>query len=224
MARVSAIEKTLPRRSQKERRDDTQRRLLEATLACLVSLGYARTTTPEIVRTAGVSQGALFKYYPTKAALMSAAVAYLFDDLVLGYRRDFAALPAGVDAPERAFDLLWQIYTGPRLTAAFELYLAARTDPELSEHLWPVVRKHRAALVSEARQLFPGAAQAQPAFDGFIDLIMCSMGGIVLEQYGTGQVEGGALLRLKDMVLLALRGAQLHKAQPKKTRASARGA
>ncbi len=192
------------RRSQKERRDDTQRRLLEATLQCLVTLGYSRTSTTEIVREAGVSQGALFKHYPTKAALMSAAAAYLFEDLVSGYRQDFDALPKGNQVVEHGFELLWRIYTGPRLTAAFEMYFAARTDPELSEQLWPVVRKHRAALAQEARTLFPQAAHNNPAFDGFIDLLMCSMGGIVLEQLGAGDIGPAALARLKGVVLAAL--------------------
>src|SRR5687768_13990896 len=80
-----------PRRTQQERRDHTQQRLLKATLNCLQEIGYARTTTTEIVRSAGVSQGALFKHYPTKAALMSAAVEHLFSDLVDGYQRAFAA-------------------------------------------------------------------------------------------------------------------------------------
>ncbi len=203
MATLAAQAK-VARRSQQARRDDTQARLLEATLHCLVSLGYARTTTTEIVRSAGVSQGALFKYYPTKAALMSAAVAYLFDDLVRGYRKDFSGLAKDADVVERAFELLWRIYTGPRLTAAFELYLAARTDPDLSEQLWPVVRKHRAALIAEARSLFPEAARDNPAFNGFIDLLMCAMGGIVIEQFGAGEVGQAALARLKDVVLSAL--------------------
>jgi AcrR family transcriptional regulator len=192
------------RRSQQARRDDTQRRLLEATLHCLVCLGYARSTTTEIVRAAGVSQGALFKYYPTKAALMSAAVAYLFEDLVRAYRADFETLPKGKDAVERGFELLWRIYTGPRLTAAFELYLAARTDRELSAQLWPVVREHRVALVTQARTLFPEAARDNPAFDAFIDLLMCSMGGIVLEQYGAGDIGTSALATLKGVVLSAI--------------------
>jgi len=214
MRQAAETMKLPARRSQQERRDETQRRLLEATLQCLVSIGYARTTTTEIVRVAGVSQGALFKHYPSKASLMIAAIAFLFEELVRGYRDDFAALPTGEGSVERAFELLWQIYTGPRLTAAFELYMAARTDPELSEQLWPVVRKHRAALVEEARVLFPAAADGKPAFNGFIDLLMCSMGGIVLEQFGAGEVGGAALMRLKSVALAALSSANQTTAAP----------
>ncbi len=195
------------RRTQKERRDDTQHRLLEATLDCVVRLGYARTTTTEIVQRAGVSQGALFKHYPTKAALLSAAVAHLFAELVAGYRRDFAGLPADEHLPEAAFDLLWSIFTGPRLIAGFELYIAARTDRELAQQLEPVVRAHRAALLSEARALFPRAA-SDPVFDGFIELLMCAMEGMVIEGFGAGATGDAALVRLKTLVLAALAGAQ----------------
>src|SRR5689334_4222171 len=137
MPRVASVQFRPPRRTQQERRDQTQRQLLEATLECLSNVGYARTTTPEIVRLAGVSQGALFKHYPSKAALLSAAVEHLFAELVSSYQRAFAAMPRAAATPEAAFDLLWAVYTSPRLAVAFELYAVARTDRELARALEP---------------------------------------------------------------------------------------
>lgn len=192
------------RRTQQERRDGTQRKLLEATLACLSELGYARTTTTEIVRAAGVSQGALFKHYSSKAELLSAAVAHLFEQLVSGYDATLAALPAERATPEAAFDLLWSLFTGPRLAIAFELYLVARTDPVLQQSLEPVVRRHRAVLVEHARALFPAAARDNPEFDAWVDLLMCSMEGLVIERYGAGDVGAPALHVLKRLVLATL--------------------
>lgn len=193
-----------PRRTQQQRRDETQRRLLEATLECLGTLGYARTTTSEIVRVAGVSQGALFKYHPSKAALLSAAIEYLFSDLVAGYVRTFESLPSPHTSHEAAFDLLWSFFTGPRLAIAFELYMAARTDSELARALEPVVRTHRAALADMARELFPEAAASNPQFAAWIDLMMCAMEGIVVERYGAGDVTGPALGVLKQLMLPVL--------------------
>jgi AcrR family transcriptional regulator len=115
---VSAFPANRARRSQQERRDETQRRLLEATLACLTELGYARTTTPEIVKLAGVSQGALFKHYPSKAELLSASIEHLFTQLVAGYEQSFELLPRGEATADAAFDLLWSLFTGPRLAVA----------------------------------------------------------------------------------------------------------
>jgi AcrR family transcriptional regulator len=189
------------RRSQQERRDGTQRKLLEATLTCLTELGHARTTTTEIVRAAGVSQGALFKHFPSKAELLAAAVEHLFEELVGGYQQTFAALPQGKATPSAAFELLWSIFTGPRLAIAFELYVVARTDPALQASLEPVVRRHRRMLTESARLLFPAAANAHADFDAWIDLLMCAMEGMVIERYGAGDVTGPALAVLKRLWL-----------------------
>jgi AcrR family transcriptional regulator len=193
------------RRTQQERRDGTQRKLLDATLACLGELGHARTTTTEIVRAAGVSQGALFKHYPTKAGLLAAAVEHLFEEVVSGYEATLAALPAEQVDAEAAFELLWTVYTGPRLTIAFELYVVARTDPTLQQSLEPVVRRHRAMLVEHARALFPLAAQGNAEFDAWVDLLMCSMEGLVIERFGAGDVTAPALALLKRIWLDTLK-------------------
>jgi AcrR family transcriptional regulator len=196
------------RRTQQERRDDTQRRLLEATLEALTELGYARTTTPEIVKLAGLSQGALFKHYASKAELLSAAIEHLFESLVAGYQKSFARLPRGSGTADAAFELLWSLFTGPRLAVAFELYTAARTDPELQQALMPVVRRHRTVLLGLARELFPQAAAEIPDFDALVDLLMCSMEGLVVESYGAGKAGAPALAVLKQLMLSALtRGA-----------------
>lgn len=192
------------RRTQQERRDETQRKLLDATLQCLVERGHARTTTTEIVRAAGVSQGALFTHYPTKAALLAAAVEHLFADLVSGYQQGFAALPRGDATAEVAFELLWGLFTGPRLAVAFELYVVARTDPALQQSLQPVVRRHRATLVEAARTLFPEGARNIPDFEAWVDLLMCAMEGLVIESYGAGPVTSPALRVLKRLMLSAL--------------------
>lgn len=203
---ASSISIAVPstRRTQQARRDETQRKLLDATLKCLSELGHARTTTTEIVRAAGVSQGALFMHYPTKGALLAAAIERLFDEVVGGYQQAFSALPRGDATAEVAFDLLWSMFTGPRLAVAFELYVVARTDPALQQALQPVVRHHRATLVGAARELFPVGSQNIPDFEAWVDLLMCAMEGLVIESYGAGDVAGPALNVLRKLMLTAL--------------------
>ena len=62
-----------PRRTQAERSAATRALLLEAAIASLASVGWANTTTTEVCRRAGVSQGALFKHFPTKTELLCRA-------------------------------------------------------------------------------------------------------------------------------------------------------
>ena len=48
----------------------TRGQLLEAALECLIERGYAGTTLAEVTARAGLSNGALWKHFPTKAQLM----------------------------------------------------------------------------------------------------------------------------------------------------------
>ena len=52
----------------------TEQRLLEATLVCLARHGIAKTTLDDVAREAGVSRATLYRYFPGKQALLSAAV------------------------------------------------------------------------------------------------------------------------------------------------------
>jgi AcrR family transcriptional regulator len=167
------------RRTQQERRSETRARLLDAAIDCLVAQGYAHTTTPDVARRAGLSQGALFKHFPTKAELVAAAVEHLFATLVAEYRAAFAGIAETADRSAAAIELLWRIFRQPRLQVAFELYVAARTDAELSRRLAPVAEQHRENLRRHARELFPESA-ANPDFPVVVDLVLDAMQGAAL--------------------------------------------
>ena len=148
-------------------------------MRCLETVGYAHTTTTEVCRLAGVSQGALFKHFPTKAKLMSGAAAHLFAGLIADYRRRFSRLPDGSGRLAAAVDLLWSLFETPRMHAAFELYVAARTEPDLARSLKPVADEHHNNLHALARDLFPAAGRA-PHFDALVDLIIGAFQGTAL--------------------------------------------
>jgi AcrR family transcriptional regulator len=178
--------RTRPGRSQAERSATTRTGLLEATLASLAERGYAHTTTTEVCRRAGVSQGALFKHFATKAELVSRAAEHLFGSLVADYREAFAAAAREGDPLAAATRLLAASFRQPSLQAAFELYLAARTDPELAASLRPVAERHGANLRRQARELFPEAAARIPEFETVVDVVVSALQGAAM---------GGAALR-----------------------------
>ncbi|HEX8825876.1 MAG TPA: TetR/AcrR family transcriptional regulator [Archangium sp.] len=165
------------RRTQQERRDATRLKLLDATVECLVELGYAQMTTLAVAQRAGSSQGALFKHFPTKAGLLAAAVEHLFPRLISEYRSGLEALPSGGDRVALAIERLWSIYQRPELLAAIELYVAARTDPELASALSTVDPPHRRHLHRVAREIFPDVASSRPDFDAVIELILNAVQG-----------------------------------------------
>src|SRR5579863_6792507 len=63
---------------QDARSNETQLRLLDATIACLHERGYANTTTTEIANRAGVSRGAQLHHFPHKNDLVVRALDHLF--------------------------------------------------------------------------------------------------------------------------------------------------
>lgn len=127
------------RTAQQERSRATQARLLEATVDCLVERGWSGTTASLVAERAGVSRGAQLHHYPTKAALVTAAVEHLAERRAAELRAEAAALPG--DSRRRlgqVIDTLAAAFTGPLFVAALELWVAARTDPELRAALVPL--------------------------------------------------------------------------------------
>jgi AcrR family transcriptional regulator len=59
----------------RRRRADAERRIAEAALEAFAERGYNATTTSEIARQAGVAEGTIFRYYPTKKDLLTSVVA-----------------------------------------------------------------------------------------------------------------------------------------------------
>lgn len=154
-------------RTQAERSAETQAALLDATIDSLVELGYARTSTTEIVRRAGVSRGAQVHHYPTKRDLVVAAVERLFRLQEQAFEDRFAALPTEERTLPRSIDLLWSIFTGPAFPAVLELVVAARTDPELQVVVQAVGAGFERSVAGRFADLFPELAGAAEDLVGF---------------------------------------------------------
>jgi AcrR family transcriptional regulator len=118
-------------RTKAERSAATRARLLDATIDCLIELGWSGTSTTEVVRRAGVSRGAQVHHYPTKEDLVVAAVEHLCTRRMGEYRAALDRLPAHERTPAAAVDLLWSVWSGPTLEAWLEIVLASRTQPAL---------------------------------------------------------------------------------------------
>jgi AcrR family transcriptional regulator len=167
------------RAPQQARSRQTHRRLLDAAVETLMARGLAGTRTSEVCGRAGVSQGALFKHFPSKAALLATTAEHLFAGLVEDFRRGFARIGGEEDRVAAAVRALAAIFREPRLEVALELYAAARTDAELRAALAPVLARHRENLHREARALFPEAAHA-PHFLAVVDTVIDALQGAAL--------------------------------------------
>ncbi len=128
-------------RKEQERSRLTRQRLMEAAVACLVEYGWSGTTTTVVAERAGVSRGAQLHHYPTRAELVVAAVAHVGKVLVDDILAAAEELPSGPGRTEAVLQMLGDFYSGPLFVAALELWVAARTDPQLLEAVRPFERR-----------------------------------------------------------------------------------
>lgn len=131
------------RRTQAERRATSRARILDATAECLVERGYQATTISEVQQRTGLARGTIQHHFPTRAELLVAAISHLVDARIERFRDDASRIAPGTDRMQAVVDLIWRDLTSPIFFAGVELWVAARTDPDL-----------RTALLPEEKRLF----------------------------------------------------------------------
>jgi AcrR family transcriptional regulator len=117
-----------------------RQRLLEATLQCLVEHGWSGTSTTLVSQRAGVSRGAQLHHFPTKTDLVIAAVEHIATVRRAELVEAAAALPGGTGRTRDVLELLGEHFTADVFAAALELWVAARTDPQLLAAVGPLER------------------------------------------------------------------------------------
>jgi AcrR family transcriptional regulator len=172
------------RRTQQERREGTIRKLLDATTAALVDVGYAAASVQVICERAGLSQGALFRHFPTREALMVAVGEDVGRRTLERYRLDFARL-RGEDDPRDLAMRLVRARCRSRLNQAwYELAMAARTSPRLRRGLRPVAARYYRDIERLARETLPElATQLGERFPLLVDTIVAVFDGETLHRF-----------------------------------------
>jgi len=199
------------RRTQAQRREAAQRRLLDAALACLVEDGYAGFTTLAVARRAAMSQGGLFRHFPSKSDLLAATMGYLIDQHVEEWETRFLGLPPDQRTAEAGLQLLSWVTGDERIRAVFDLAAAARTDPQLRERLAPLMSSFMERTHALAHDIL---AQLMPVdsrfFNSAIDLALSAMLGLTLIEIADGDLERrGRVVKLlqSDLAARLARGA-----------------
>jgi AcrR family transcriptional regulator len=163
------------------RRAETRERLLDATVECLIELGYAGTTTPVVCERAGLSRGALLHYYATKTELVIEAVGHLAQKRAAEFEAQRGAIQQSAEPMSAMLELIFASFSGPLFYAALELWVAARTDDELCLALRGFERKVGKAMSKMWRTLSPKQA-THADFDDLLTLTLHVMRGMALQR------------------------------------------
>src|SRR6185312_1826547 len=157
-------------RTQQQRREETVGRLLDACIATIIEIGYARASAAVITKRAGVSVGALFRHFETMGDFMAATASEVLRRQLESFTKrvtEIPAIPGDQPALEAALLILRDITSGPSNAVLYELLVAARTDEKLRETLQHELGQY-AAKIHDAARALPGAdrfpADAFPVF------------------------------------------------------------
>jgi AcrR family transcriptional regulator len=168
------------RRTQEERSATTRKALLDATVECLIELGYSATTTTVIAERAKVSRGAQLHHYPTKSSLVAAALDHLAQELGRHIAAEARGLGRAKDRVGAAVDALWAGYATPLFSAWLELLVAARTDPALRAELVPLEARLRGAVLDTVVPLF-GVSERTDRIDAAVRATLHLLQGMAFD-------------------------------------------
>ena len=157
-----------------------RRRVVEATVECLVEHGYAGTTTQRVQVRAGVSRGALLHHFPNKPAMFLAAVQHVGEQQDLAVRAAAERTVSGSDRLEFAFEVLHDAMSGPLYLAGYELWMAARTDSDLRSVLTPFERTVGQNLRELGVMIFGPEFSTQPGFPTAFESLVQMFRGLAL--------------------------------------------
>ncbi|MGV0744225.1 TetR/AcrR family transcriptional regulator [Mycolicibacterium sp. XJ870] len=145
-------------RTQQQRREETVGRLLDASIDTIVEVGYARASAAVIARRAKVSDGALFRHFPTMGDFMAATAYEVMRRQLELFTKLITEIPAEQPPLESVLTILRDITGNDTNTVMYELMVAARTDEKLRATLRDVLTEYATNIYETARTV-PGSEQ-----------------------------------------------------------------
>jgi AcrR family transcriptional regulator len=153
---------------QQRKSEITRTVILDAAVDCFYELGYARTTTDNIARQAGVSRGAMLHHFPTRFDLIRAAVQHINLMRLAWFTEEETRIQQGAEHSrvEEGIDAYWEQLNSPAFVVFHELKVAARTDKELEKVLVPALKQFDQAWYEQVKQIFPDLALSEAFIRG----------------------------------------------------------
>jgi AcrR family transcriptional regulator len=190
------------RRTQAERSAAMRLRLLDATVECVVTYGYAGTTTHRVADLAGVTRGAQIHHFPAKEDLVVAAIEHLAQQRARVTIQEVGRIRESPDPAAAILDFLWEVHQGPIVVATLELWMASRTDPVLAKHVQRVEPVVNGALLAAIEQVLPDRS-AQNELRYAVYTAMDALRGILVAGFVDG--DGDRLRKRWDRASAHLR-------------------
>ena len=113
----------------------TRARILDVAMRLFYEIGYHRAGNPAIAEAAGLTRGAMLYHFPTREALLDAAIPHIQAERARLFEQAVRSMPHGADRTDYAVDAYWRLLHEIPFVAFTELEAAARTEDSLRDRL-----------------------------------------------------------------------------------------
>jgi AcrR family transcriptional regulator len=167
------------RRTQEERSDATQKRIIQSAMRLLHKKGFRAANLQEIARGAKVTLGALQHHFSSRQVLMER----LIDEVMAPLSDDGVVWPP-LDLPldERAREfvrLSWEtIYGAPSYVAAWSLFFGCKATPELFVRIDATRANSDPVFFARFVSCFPEIKANHPDAEQFAAFVFASLRGM----------------------------------------------
>ncbi len=168
------------RRTQLERRNETQAAILSAAIDLLAEHGFAAFSASGVAARAGVSRGAQEHYFPRKNDLMVAATRYAMREAVEHARMLARTAGGSTDPVAKFLKDSEHFFFRPVFRAMIEIMIAARADRALARVLNPVVTEARRTLNGIWIDTLDAAGYPRASAQRYIELTHYLLRGVFL--------------------------------------------
>jgi AcrR family transcriptional regulator len=168
------------KRSQEQRRRETQAAILSASIELLIEAGYAGFSASRVAARAGVSRGAQEHYFPKKIDLIAAATRHAMVEAVEHARSLAQRGSRSADPVAQLLIDSEHFFFAPLYRALMETMIAARSDRALSRVCYPIVRDARIALNQIWTDTLRNAGYSRQSAQNFVELTHYLLRGIFL--------------------------------------------
>jgi AcrR family transcriptional regulator len=132
-----------------------RQQILDAARVCFIRNGFHATSMQEVIRAAGLSVGAVYRYFPSKNELVMALAEQVIEGVTSTFDEVLAADPPIplAEAMQRAVDSV-EPNTGPdgMLRLAIQVWAEALRDPALAEFVQRVYKRMQDSFVGLAER------------------------------------------------------------------------
>src|SRR5580658_8206544 len=205
---------------QERKRSEFRVVVLEAVITCLAESGYAKTTTELIAAKARVSRGTMLHRFPTRQALIEAAIEYAFFTRM----QNLVSALNALTEDERVQQNLgivrsWEQYSTTAYRAYLELHIASKTDGDLRKIFVPRAKLYDRIWRREIFRVFPEWSKDKETLDRCSEFVRAALEGLALNSDVWDDPEHQELIiQLVADTAIALRDKSLKLRKPTKSR------